>query len=330
MKKIKTGTVKKKFINTWKLMKETVMNFMAQRGMKMSAALSYYTIFSLPSLLVLVISLTSIFFGQDAVEGKIFGFMEEYVGPATAKQIQDALAKTSVSHNTVWTTIIGGATLLFAATAIFGEVQDSINFIWGLKAKPKKGLILMVVNRVLSFSMIIVLAFILMVSLLLSTLLEVFLKSLHDNFPDWLVSIATYADYVIIFFTIATLFMFIFKVLPDAKIRWKDAFSGALVCSLFFMVGQYLISFYIKRGSVGTAYGATASILVLLLWVYFSSIILYFGAEFTQSYARHKGRRIQPNRYSVFIQNIEVETKHLPAEQKVESGKVDGPIGPKG
>jgi membrane protein len=235
--------------------------------------------------------------------------MNDYLGNATAADVQGILAKTTLKHNSVWTTIVGAAMLLFAAAGIFGEVQDSINFIWGLKAKPKKGLILMVMNRVLSFSMILVLAFILMVSLLLSSLLSVFLEGLHRHFPEWLVNVAQYADYVIIFFTIATLFMFIFKVLPDAKIRWKDAFTGACISALLFMVGQYLISFYLKKSSVATAYGATASVIVLLLWVYYSSIILYFGAEFTQTYTLMRGRRIEPNRYSVFVQNVQLETK---------------------
>ncbi|HYG16966.1 MAG TPA: YihY/virulence factor BrkB family protein [Bacteroidia bacterium] len=298
--------VKKNLKTTWKLLKETFAAFNEDKVPKLSAALSYYTIFSIAPMLVLIIGLGSIFFGREAIQGEVFGLIVEYVGVEAAAQIQNVLKETSIRHDTVLSTIISGATLLLTATGIFSEIQDSINQIWGLKTKPQKGLIKLVLNRVLSFSMILVLGFVLVVSLVASYLLELSLRKLKALFDDELVDSLVVMDYVLIFAAITVLFMFIFKVLPDAKIGWRYVMRGAVVTSLFFLLGRYLIGFYLKQSATISAYGAAGSLILLLAWVYYSSIILYFGAEFTQVYARHKGMRIEPNKYAVVV---EVEVK---------------------
>jgi membrane protein len=296
----------------WTLIRDTFVAFGKHRVMKMSAALSYYTIFSLPAVLVIIISLTSIIFGQEIVEGKVFKIMNDYIGDQTALQLQSMLRQTVLKKTNVWATIIGGITLLLSASGVFGEIQDSLNYMWGLKPKPKKGFISLLINRLMSFSMLLILAFILLVSLLLTSLLDLFFNTLIRHLPSTWIKIFDYADDVVIVLAVSTLFMFLFKFLPDGKMRWKDAFLGSLITAILFMIGKSLISLYLSNTSL-TAYGGTASLAILLIWVYYSSIIMYIGAEFTQVYASFKGRSIEPKKFAV---RVEVKEK-----EKAGSGK---------
>lgn len=292
----------------WQILKDTFSAFSEDKVTKLSAALSYYTIFSLPPMLLVAISMFSIFFGREAITGEVFAIMQDYVGADAALQIQKVLKETSLSYDSTWAAIAGIGALLIGATGIFVEIQDSINFIWGLKTKPKKGIIKLFINRLLSFSMILVLGFVLMVSLLLSSLVEVFLDRLKLHFNDNLIEVLYYVDYVVVFLTFSILIAFIFKVLPSAKIAWKYVIKGAMLTSLLFMLGKYLISFYLKTNTMISAYGGAGSLIVLLAWVYFSAMILYFGAEFTQIYTRFKGESITPDSYAVRIEK-EVQEK---------------------
>jgi membrane protein len=298
-----------KSVAVFKILGETFSAFGEHRVMKMSAALSYYTVFSLPAMLVIIISMCSIFFGQDIVEGKVFRVMNDYVGDQTAMQLQSMLKQSVIKRTNVWATIIGGVTLLLSATGIFGEIQDSLNYMWGLKPKPKKGWMLMLINRLMSFSMLLILGFILLVSLVLTTLLDLFLNFLASHFSQTVIKIFGYIDYVVILLAVSALFMFLFKFLPDGKVRWKDAFIGATVTAALFMLGKFLIGLYVSKTNL-TAYGGTASLAVLLIWVYYSSVIMYLGAEFTQAFAGFKGRRIEPKRFAV---KVEVKEKEKPS-----------------
>ncbi len=314
LKKIKDLFIKVKdritSFSVFILIRDTIHDFLEHRVMKMSAALSYYTIFSLPAMLVIIISLCSIFFGQEIVEGKIFRIMNDYVGDKTALQLQSMLKQTTLAKTNVWATILGGIVLLFSASGIFGEIQDSLNFMWGLKPKPKKGWFAMLMNRLMSFSMLLVLAFILLVSLVLTSMLDVFLDSLKGHFKDSTINFLSYIDHGVVLLAVSALFMFIYKFLPDGKVRWKDAFIGAFITAILFMGGKYLISLYLSSINLN-AYGGTASLAILLVWVYYSSIILYFGAEFTQVFSAFKGRKIEPKKYAVRV-IVEKKEKSTP------------------
>jgi membrane protein len=301
----------------YKLFRETFSDFGEHKVVKMSAALSYYTIFSLPALMVIIIGLSSIIFGQEIVEGKVFKILNDYVGDKTALQLQAMLRQSALKNNNVWATIIGGITLLLSASGVFGEIQDSLNTMWSLKVKPKKGLIKLLMNRLMSFSMLLVLAFILLVSLVLTTVIDIFISYLTREFSDTWIKIFSYVNYVVILAAVSTLFMFIFKFLPDGKVRWKDAYMGALLTSIFFLIGKFLISFYISKTNL-TAYGGTASLAVLLIWVYYSAIIMYFGAEFTQVFAAYKGRKIEPKKFAVRIIKEEHERSSAGKKQETE------------
>ncbi|MCD6065824.1 MAG: ribonuclease [Bacteroidetes bacterium] len=297
------------FPTSWSILKDCFHEFSEDKVLKLSAALAYYTIFSLPSMLIVIIGLCSIFYGRDAVQGRIFTDMSAFIGPEAALQIQDVLTKTTLHHDNFLATMIGLITLLLAATGMFGEIQDSINSIWGLKAKPKRGLIKMLLNRVMSFSMVLVLGFIFIVSLILNALLEGFLHRLERFFSAEVINYFFVFDYALMIVVITLLFACILKVLPDAKILWKDVLVGAFATTLLFLLGKFLIGYYLKHNASITAYGAAGSIIIILLWVYYSAIILYFGAEFTQVYVRHRHRKIEPNKYAVWVEKNIVEKK---------------------
>lgn len=297
-----TSKAKKWLKLVWSILKDAVTLFIKKRCVKLSAALAYYTIFSLPPLLIIVISIGSFFYKKGNIREELFDSISRIVGTDTAGNIQDVLDNLSVSGDSTWATILGVGMLLFGATGIFGEIQDSINMLWELKTRPKKGWLTVIINRLISFSMVIVLGFILMVSLTVNTVLDFLLERLNIGLSSNGLGFLQFIDQGIVFVVIGALFMLIFKVLPDAKIPWKYAAIGAGLTSLLFMAGKYLISLYLTDTYIVSAYGATGSIIVMLLWVYYSSIILYFGAVFTQSVIRNMGEEIEPNRFAVRAQ----------------------------
>ena len=294
--------------------------------MKLSASLAYYTIFSLPPMLLIIISLCDIFYGRKAAEGAVFDQINGIVGNRSAELIESTLRNVTVTHNATIATIIGVVTLFLGATGVFNEIQDSINQIWGLKAKPnkgKKGWIKIIINRLISFSMIISLGFVLMVSLILNGLIESFIHRLTQLFPDGEVYLIYAANMFLTFIITSGLFGIIFKVLPDARIRWKDIGVGAIVTGILFMIGKFLIGVYLTNSTVSNAYGAAGSAILTLLWVYYSAVILYFGAEFTQVYAQMFGGDLHPNDYAVWIEKKEVEITEKQKEKKMAALSAD-------
>ena len=227
--------------------------------------------------------------------------------------------------------MVGIITLVLGATSVFGEIQDSINLIWRLKAKPRKGRgwLKLLVNRLLSFSMIVTLGFLLLVSLLVNGLMDTFIGRLTSSFPETQVMLVYFFNLVLSFVIIAFLFGIIFKVLPDARIKWKHVKVGAITTALLFMGGKFLIGYYLGHSKMSSAYGAAGSVIVILLWIYYSSIILYFGAAFTRVYAIHKGSQIYPNQYAVWIEQVEVESKHSLKDQQSAEEMKNGPAATK-
>ncbi len=289
------------------LFKQSFKGFGQDKLTKLSGSLAYCTVFSFGPLLIVIIFLSSIFFGQQAVEGQIYGQLEDFLGADNAAQIQEIIKKATVSDKGTKAAIIGFATLIFDATTVFAEIQDSINSIWGLKPKPKKGWLKMLKNRVLSFSVIVSLGFLLVVSLGVTALIDALSRRLQARFPDVAVVIFYIINQFVTLIVVCMIFAVVFKILPDAKIRWKDVFAGALVTALLFMLGKFAISFYISKAAIGSTYGAAGSLVVLLVWTYYSSLILYIGAEFTKAYALKYGLPIYPNDYAVTIKQVEVE-----------------------
>ena len=302
------------------IFKNAFTGFSDDKVTKLSGSLAYYTIFSMAPLLIVIISLCGIFLGRDAVEGKIYGHLAGFVGADTAAQLQEIIKNASLAGKSKVAAIIGGITLLVGATTIFAEIQDSINGIWGLKPKPKRGWLKMIQNRFLSFSVIVSLGFLLLVSLGVTSLIDGFSDRLKAHFPDVTVVLFYVINVFITLFVTTLIFGVIFKVLPDAKIKWKDVFAGALATAFLFMLGKFAISFYISKSNVGSTYGTAGSLVILLLWIYYSSLILYFGAELTKAYAVKYGSPIHPNDYAVTTKTVEVETggKSIQAKENME------------
>jgi membrane protein len=282
----------------WKSLKDAFKGFGDDKVTKLSASLAYYTGFSLAPLLVVVIAVCGIVFGREAVEGTIDNQIAGLVGADAAKQVQEMIKNATLSGKSTIATVIGVVALVIGATTIFGEVQDSINSIWGLKPRPSVGLWKTIQVRLLSFGMIASLGFILLVSLAATSVVEAIGDRLKAMLPDVTVIVFYIINLLLTISVTTILFGLIFKVLPDAKIRWKDIWPGALATSILFVIGKFAISLYISKTDVGSSYGAAGSFAIIFIWIYYSSIILYFGAEFTKALVFNKGAKVIPNKYA--------------------------------
>lgn len=300
----------------WETLKESFSGFSDHKVPKLSASLAYYTVFSLGPLLIVIIFICSLFLGREAIEGTINEQIQGFVGAEAAKQIEDIIKNASISGKGGLAATIGIITLIIGATSVFGEIQDSINDIWGLKAKPKQGIMKLVINRLLSFGMIGALGFLLLVSLAITALVEGIGDRLKAVFPDVGVVVFYIVNLLITLGVVTVLFAGIFKVLPDAKIKWKDVWGGAIATAILFIIGKFAISFYIGTSEVGSTYGAAGSLVILLLWVYYSAMILYFGAVFTKVWALKQGAHIEPNAYAVTVEDVKVEKGKQPVGAK--------------
>lgn len=311
------------FTNTWTVLKDAFSSFTDDRCLKLSAALAYYTVFSLAPLLVLVMSLASIFLGEEAIRGQIFGQINGLVGNEAAKQIQDMIKNVGLSGKTNTALAIGIITLLIGATSIFVEIQDSVNLIWRVKPKPKRGWLKLIKDRLLSSSLIVSLGFLLLVTFIINGIVLALSDQLSRFLPGVGVYVVSAINFAISTVVVTTLFAIIFKVLPDAKIAWKDVRWGAFFTAILFMLGRYLIGLYIETTGSSSTYGAAGSLIVILTWIYYTAAILYFGAEFTLAYANHFGVKIEPADYAVYVEQTERErdVATIPTEQKVAESK---------
>jgi len=292
----------------WRVVRRSFSDFIDNDVLKLSASLAFSTIFSLPGLLIIIIWFTNVFYGREIVEGTIYKQVEGLVGTNAAESVQGAMRASTQSNSGQLATIIGFVALIFGATAVFGEIQSSINIIWKLKAKPKKGRgwLHLIINRLLSFSVIVSFGFILLVSLIINGALDLLVNHLMQRFPDLTVVIVYIINLLLSFLIISFIFGIIFKVLPDAKIEWRHVRVGAFTTAFLFMGGKFLISYYLSHSTMTTTYGTAGSIILILLWVYYSAMILYFGASFTREYAIEMGSNIYPNKYAVWVEQKEI------------------------
>lgn len=300
----------KKLKSILSLFKNTGIGFVNDNAFKLSASLSYYTIFALCPLLIIIISLAGIFFGREAVQGKIYWQLNGLVGNEAALQIQDIITNIQQTQYTTLGAIVGSVVLIIGATGVFTEMQDSINYIWSVKAKPKKGWLKFLINRLLSFSLIVGMGFVLLVSLIISAVLNILSGKLEVFFSSYTVYLFHTINWCVTLVVISVLFTVIFKILPDAIISWKDAIIGSAVTATLFLTGKLLIGYYLGRSNLDVTYGTAASIIIILTWVYYNALILYFGAEFTKMYALQAGEGIRPKETAVFI--IKRESKEVP------------------
>lgn len=303
------------------IVKLTAKGFSDDNVTKLSASLAYATLFSLVPFLSLVISIGALF--KMDIGSQVYNALDIILGETVVENLQTIITNASMSRSSTWATIVSLGVTIFGATAIFAEMQSSLNFIWGIKPKPKKGWLKYIINRVLSFSLIIAFAFLMLVTFFLTGLINGLKDKLIILYPDITAILFQIIGFMLNITIITFIFMLIFKTLPDAKIKFRDVFVGSLVTTVLFMLGQYAISIYLQTRDTESVYGAAAFILLLLLWIYYSSIIVYIGAEFTESWANEMGSKIYPDEYAVTTQIIEVQKDDQPVEtiNKVEVDK---------
>lgn len=292
------------------LLHQTFIEFSNDNVLKLSAALSYYTVFSIAPMLFLVIAFAGAFYGQEAVQGRLYAQLQQLVGSNAAIQIQEMIANTHLKNESTTGAITGAVILLFGATGVFTEIQDSINYIWSIKAKPKKGWIKFIINRIISFSLIISLGFLMLVSLVINAVMDALNTKLLTIFTEGTYYIMYGFNMLLMFSIISFFFTIIYKVLPDATIYWKDAAKGAFFTTALFLIGKFSIGYFIGNSKSSLVFGAASSLIIILLWVYYTSVILYFGAEFTKVYALQKGKGIKPHSNAVYI--LKEEKREMP------------------
>ena len=296
------------------VIKQVFKEFSADNILKYSASLAYYTVFSIAPLLVVLTSSFGLIFGKEAIQGQIYQQLNMLVGSNAAIQIQDMIKNVHLSGNNFVGTVVSIIILVIGATSIFGEIQDSINKIWGLKIKPRVWWQL-VITRLLSFSLILSLGFIMIVSLILNALLAAFGTFIARFINNYSVYFIQVSDALLSLVVSSFLFSLIYKVLPDAKVKWRDVLFGGLITGIFFTLGKLGIGYYLGKSNITSLYGAAGSIIIFMVWVYYSSIILYLGAEFTKVYALQYGTRIEPSEFAVrIIKKVEEKPEKIQKE----------------
>ena len=260
---------------------------------RLGAALAFYTLFAIAPLFVIVLAMAGLWFGEEAARRELFSQVSGLVGSEGGEAIQALVSAAHKPKTGAWATVIAVATLFVGATGVFVELQDALNSVWGVRRKPGRGLRNFIKDRLLSFALIVGIGFLLLVSLVLSAGLSALGKFMVELLPAQ-EAIWQWINFVVSFGIITLLFAMIFKVLPDVKIAWRDVWTGALLTALLFNLGKYLLGLYLGRSSVTSAYGAAGSLVVVLLWVYYSAQILFFGAKFTQIYSNRHGAYIEP------------------------------------
>ena len=307
-----------KFKHLPKLLKSTYKEWNADDPWRLSAIVAYYAVLSLPGLLVLVINTVGAIWGTEIVQGKLTGEISSALGPSAAESIKDIISSTRGGNKSVISTIIGIATLVFGATGVFYHLQLSLNNVWGIKQDADSGIKKVVLDRLLGFGFVLVVGFLLLVSFILSTLLTLLNSYLQNFLPEFSIITAAIFSEALSLSVITVLFALLFKFLPDAKIKWKSIWVGALLTAILFTIGKFLLGLYFGTADPSSTYGAAGSIVLILLWVSYSCLILFFGAEFTWVYAERYGFSIRPNSHAVKINGVNNDPKKNTSEEKKE------------
>lgn len=306
-----------KFLQTqWKWLKKTlafkiigdiVKGFEHDHPMLYSASIAFYMIFSMPALLIFTVLIAGTIFGEQAAQGQLFYYMEDFVGTQSAEQIQNIIKNAAIDEAGYIARVIGIATLTFSATTVFVNVQLALNEIWGVRAKPQKGWLKLIIDRLFSFAIIIILGVLLITSILVDTILDSYQDLLTRIFSDYTIYLLQLISKVVSTTIVTVVFAIMFKLLPDAKVRWKDVWVGAIFTTVLFVIGKELISIYLGNSSFSSTYGAAGSLVIILVWIYYSAVIFLIGAEFTKAYSQRVGKEIKPKKNAVKVVKKEIE-----------------------
>lgn len=297
----------KRVASTWQITKQTFKEFIDDNPLDYAAIIGFYTIFSLPAVLIITIRIAGAVFGQEAVKGEVVKQLGGIVGQNSATQFQSIIENAAVSDATTIGTIVGVATMIFSATTVFVALQDSLNAMWEVKAKVEKGWLKLLIGRVLSLAMVISMGFLLLVSLSIDVALGIVYDFLRQQFSGIAVYFITIGNILVSTIISTVIFAAIYRVLPDAKIRWKNVWVGAIVTAILFVLGKYVLNVYFQHDPLADTYGAAGSLVLILVWVYYTAVIFLFGAEFTQVYSKAHDKKIEPDDTAVKVKKKEVE-----------------------
>ena len=290
-----------------KIIGDIVKGFEHDNPMLYGASIAFYMIFSLPALLIFTVFIAGTIFEQQVVEEQIFYYIEQLVGQDSARQIGNILKNAALDEARPVAKVIGIATLTFSATTVFVNTQLALNEIWGVRAKPQKGWLKLIINRLFSFILVISLGLMLLVTIIIDTLLSSFGELLENFFSDYTVYLMRVTSTVVYVSIVTLVFSLVFKLLPDAHVRWRDVSVGAIVTTALFVIGKELIGVYLNASNFSSAYGAAGSLVVILIWVYYSAVIFLIGAEFTKAYSLRVGKEIRPKKNAVKVVKKEIE-----------------------
>ena len=288
------------------LLKQAFQKWNKDDPFRLSAVIAYYAIFSLPALLIIVINVAGAVFGERSVSNEVFAQINEMMGPEVADNVKRMIEKAGETKPSVVGNIIGIGTLLFGATGVFYQLQISLNQIWNVESNPKSSFIEFLAKRALSLVMILVIGLLLLITLVISTLLSVLSEWIRSSMADVFLYLSFVLNFLISFGVITVLFALIFKVMPDVRIRWRTVWIGAVVTSFLFVTGKFGLGIYFGQSDPASVYGAAGTIILILLWVYYSCLILFFGASFTFVYAQFKHHPVEPSKYAVKVKTIKI------------------------
>lgn len=281
----------------WSLIKKAYFNWNRNDPWARSATIAYYALFSLPSLLIIVVTVAGYFFGQEAVQGRITKQIGEFIGVESAKAIEGMIANAALNNSSTLAVIFGFAFLIFGATGVFFQLKAAMNNIWNVAAK-RNTVKRIIINRIISLGMVFVLGLLLLISLIISAILSALSDYLASIAPVITTFMLDLLNFLLSFLFITALFAAIFKWLPDVKLKWKTTILGAMLTTGLFLLAEFIIGFYFGQSNPGSVYGGASSVILILLWVYYTCLIVFFGAEFTVQYALHKKDKVEPNEYA--------------------------------
>lgn len=296
-----------KRLKTVDIVRDSVKDFLDGESMGLAAGTAFYTIFSLPALLIIILNIGSTIYSETEIKNELLTQVESLAGPESRTTLEDILSNFAFETGGMIPNFVAFLILAFSATTVFVSLQNAINHIWHIKPKPQKGIVKFVVNRLLSFSMVASIGFILLVSLLLDAIFIVVNSYLTDYLPDLPISLATITHLIVTQGLLVVVFALMYKILPDAKVEWKDTWMGAFVTMVLFGIGKYLIGLYMGNTDLGITYGTAGSLVILLVWVYYSVVIFLFGAQITYYIAEHLGGTIIPKDQAVRVEMRELE-----------------------
>ncbi len=304
--------MKKRLMEAFKLVKSAIKKYQKDDPVRLAGTTAYFTVFAMAPIIIIIISITGILLGETTIQHKVYNELQNLVGNQGTEYIKNLVANYQDTQKNIIGTIVGFGIFIFTSTTFFTVLQRSLNYIWRIKAKPKHNILRSLYDRLISFGLILSLGFVMLVSLLIDAAISFLKDFITNSFPGLEIDVLQFVNFFISFGILIVIFAVIYKFLPDAHIKWRVTWVGAIVTTVLFMAGKFVIGLALGKSNIGVMYGAAGSLVVILLWVFYSSLIFFFGAEITHEYARMYSHEIKPKDYAVAIEINEVKPKESP------------------